>query len=79
MGFLDRFKSTSSELRHKAEETIAANTDKIDAGLDKAADAARKATKGKYDDKIDQVTGKAKEGVEKLGDDKSGDGAGPAT
>ncbi|MGH3424783.1 MAG: Rv0909 family putative TA system antitoxin [Nocardioidaceae bacterium] len=79
MGFLDKFKAKSTELRGRAEETISANSDKIDSGLDKAADAARKATKGKYDHQIHKATAKAKEGVDRIDKGKGGNaGNGPA-
>ena len=51
--------------------------DKIDQGLSKAGDAASKATKGKYDDKIATAAQKAREGVRKLGDDEAGGGTSP--
>lgn len=68
MGLLDRFKGHADELKDKAADLAAKNGDKIDAGLDKAADMANKATKGKYEDKIDAATDKAKDAADKLGD-----------
>lgn len=73
MGFLDRFKKQGGELKDKAADLAASQNDKIDAGIDKAADAANKATGGRFDDQIDAAADKAQEGVDKLaeeGDDK---------
>lgn len=68
MGLLDRFKGHADELKDKAADLAASNGDKIDAGLEKAADLANKATKGKYEDKIDAAADKAKDAADKLGD-----------
>lgn len=68
MGFLDRFKKQSAEIKDKAADIAASQGDKIDAGIDKAADLANKATKGKFDDKIDAAADKAKEAADKLAD-----------
>ncbi len=64
MSFLDK-------LRKKAGQTVDQHGDKIAQGLDKAGGAVSKATKGKYDDKIDKGVGKAKEGLHRL-DPKDG-------
>ena len=69
MGFLDKFKKQVPELKDKAADLAKSQNDKIDQGIDKAADAVNKATKGKYDDKIDGVADKAKDGVDKLAED----------
>jgi hypothetical protein len=66
MGFLDKFKKQGAELKDKATDLASSQNDKIDAGIDKAADLANKATKGKYDDQIDNVADKAKDGVDDL-------------
>ncbi|MDO4613092.1 MAG: antitoxin [Actinomycetaceae bacterium] len=42
------------ELKNKAKEALS-NEETTDTVLDKAADAAKQATGGKYDDKIDQA------------------------
>jgi hypothetical protein len=69
MGFLDKFKKSAPGLRKKAAGLAASQNAKIDAGIDKAADAANKATKGKYEAKIDAAADKAQEGVDKLAED----------
>jgi len=71
MGFLDKFKKQGAELKDKAADLAASQGDKIDAGIDKAADLANKATKGKFDDQIDSAAEKAKDAAEKLGDEKA--------
>lgn len=71
MGFLDKFKSHADELKVKAVDLAGQHGDKIDAGLDKAADLAKKATKGKFEDQIDSAAVKAKEAADKLGDSKA--------
>ena len=69
MGFLDKFKKQAPELKKKAADLAASQNYKIDVGIDKAADAVNKATKGKYEDKIDSAADKAQEGVDKLAED----------
>lgn len=69
MGFFDKFKKQSAELKDKAAGLAASQSDKIDAGIDKAAGLASKATHGKYDDKIDGAADKAKEAADKLAED----------
>lgn len=69
MGFLDMLKKKAPELKDKAAHLAATQNDKIDAGIDKAADLASKATKGKYDDKIDGAATKAKEATDDLAKD----------
>lgn len=69
MGFLDKFKKQGGELKDKAADLAASQNDKIDQGIDKAADAVNKATGGKFEDKIDAAADKAQEGVDKLAED----------
>lgn len=73
MGFLDKFKKQGAGLKDKAADLAASHGDKIDQGIDKAADLASKATKGKYDDKIEGTADKAKDAADKLaeGDSKA--------
>ena len=66
MGFLDKFKG-KSELKDKAINFAKEHDDQIDQGIDKAADAADQATKGKYTDKIDGAAEKAKDAYEEPG------------
>jgi len=69
MGFLDKLKKQAPELKHKAGDLAASHNDTIDAGIDKAADIARKATKGRFDGQIDTAADKAKEAADRLADD----------
>lgn len=62
MGFLDKLKGTKS----KAAKLVAENEDKIDDGIDKAADLVDDKTGGKHTDKIDSAAEKAKDAVDKL-------------
>lgn len=66
MGFLDKFKGRAEDVKKKASDLAAEHEDKVDSGIDKAADLANKATKGKYDDKIESAADKAKDIVEDL-------------
>lgn len=64
MGFLDKLKGTKS----KAAKLAAEHEEKIDDGIDKAADFVDDKTGGKHSDKIDSVAEKAKDAVDKLAD-----------
>ena len=66
MGFLDKFKKQSAGLKEKATDIAASQNANIDKGIDKAADLADKATKGKYDEQIDGAAEKAKDATDKL-------------
>jgi len=58
------------EMKDKATEAASENSDKVEAGLDKAGEAASKVTGGKFDDKIES----GKESVSNyLGGEESGD------
>jgi hypothetical protein len=61
MSFMDRLKGKTDQLREQ-------HGDKIAQGLDKAGDAARRATKGKYDQHIDRGLGEAKKRLDKPDD-----------
>ncbi len=66
MGFLDK-------ARARAKSAVDQHGDKIAQGIDKAAAAADKKTKGKYSDKIHQGRGKAKDALDKLDGKNDGD------
>ncbi|QQN76865.1 antitoxin [Streptomyces sp. XC 2026] len=66
MGFMDKLNVD------KLKQTLSQNRDKVEMGLDKAADAVDSLTKGKYSDKIDSGADKAKDALGKLGDDEDG-------
>jgi len=67
MGFLDKFKKHGDDLKGKAADLASTHNDKIDSGIDKAADLANKATGGKFDEHIDSAADKAKDAADKLG------------
>lgn len=62
MGLLDKLKGTKS----KAAKLAADNEEKIDDGIDKAADFVDDKTGGKHTDKIESAADKAKGAVDKL-------------
>lgn len=64
MGFLDKFKGKGG-LKDKAVDFAKEHDDQVDQGIDKAADLADDATKGKYTEKIDEAAEKAKDAYEK--------------
>lgn len=66
MGFLDNLKKRAPELKEKAADLAASKNSQIDQGIQKAAGMASKATKGKYDDKIDNAALKAQDAADKL-------------
>ena len=70
MGFIDKFKQQAPGLKDKATDLAREHGEKIDSGIDKAADLADKATKGKYAEQIDGPANKAKDAVDDLEDPK---------
>jgi antitoxin protein of toxin-antitoxin system len=72
-GFLDKAKDFAKGLSGKAKTTVGENQEKIDGGIDKAADFVDEKTKRKYTEKIEKAQGAAHRAVEKIGgDDKPG-------
>ncbi len=59
MSFLD-------DAKKKLSDTVDQHGDKINDGIDKAAGFADNKTGGKYSDKIQGATGKAKDALDKL-------------
>jgi len=53
----------------KAKDLASEHEDKVQEGIDKAADMADEKTEGKYSDQIDQGAEKAKDYVENLDDE----------
>lgn len=78
--FLDKAKAAAKDLTDKAKDTVTEHSDKIEGGIDKAAEFVNEKTKGKYTDKVETVQSKAHQVVEKLaedgrkGDDDGGSG-----
>jgi uncharacterized protein YjbJ (UPF0337 family) len=79
MGFLDTLKAKLNPAKEKVSDLAQQHGDKIDQGLDKAAKMVDEKTKGKYSDKIQQGTGKAKDAMGKLSGpgEKGSDGTPP--
>ncbi|WP_408993643.1 antitoxin [Streptomyces sp. 1268] len=72
MGFLDNLKAKLGPAKEKVGDLAQQHGGKIEQGLDKAARTVDQKTKGKYSDKIDSGTRKAKEAVDKLGQKNGG-------
>lgn len=66
MGFLQNLKDKLAPAKDKVAGLAQQHGDKIDQGLDKAAKVVDDKTKGKYSDKIQTGTGKAKDAVDRL-------------
>ncbi|MER8035595.1 antitoxin [Streptomyces hydrogenans] len=67
MGLLDSLKAKLGPAKDKVSDLAQQHGDKIDQGLDKAAKVVDEKTKGKYSDKIQSGTGKAKEAIDRIG------------
>ncbi|MFE9305461.1 antitoxin [Streptomyces sp. NPDC006856] len=72
MGLLDNLKAKLGPAKEKVGDLAQQHGGKIEQGLDKAARTVDQRTKGKYSDKIDSGTRKAKEAVDKLGQKDGG-------
>ncbi|MER8067702.1 antitoxin [Streptomyces sp. NPDC094034] len=66
MSFLDSLKAKIGPAKNKVADLAQQHGDKIEHGLEKAARTVDQKTKGKYSDKIDSGTGKAKDALGKL-------------
>ncbi|MFI6054218.1 antitoxin [Streptomyces violascens] len=78
MGFLDTLKAKLAPAKDKVSDLAQQHGDKIDHGLDRAAKLVDEKTKGKYSDKIESGTGKAKEALDRISH-KDGGGTPPAS
>lgn len=72
MGFLDNLKAKLGPAKDKVGDLAQQHGGKIERNLDKAARTVDQKTRGKYSDKIDSGTRKAKEAVDKLGNKDGG-------
>ena len=66
MGFLDSLKAKLAPAKEKVSGLAQQHEGKIDHGLDKAAKMVDRKTKGKYSDKIESGTGKAKDALGRI-------------
>ncbi|WP_406145499.1 antitoxin [Streptomyces sp. NBC_01012] len=72
MGFLDNLKTKLAPAKDKVGDLAQQHGGKIEQGLDKAARTVDEKTKGKYSEKIESGTQKAKEAVDRLGQKDEG-------
>jgi len=66
MGLMDSLKAKLAPAKDKVSGLAQQHGGKIDSGLDKAAKMVDEKTKGKYSDKIQTGTGKAKSAMDRL-------------
>ncbi|MFF0117237.1 antitoxin [Streptomyces prasinus] len=66
MGLLDNMKARLGPAKEKVSDLAQQHGGKIQHGLDKAAKTADARTKGKYSDKIQKGTGRAKNAMDRL-------------
>ncbi|MEV3991307.1 antitoxin [Streptomyces sp. NPDC049837] len=66
MGFLDSLKAKLAPAKEKVSDLAQQHESKIDQGLEKAARMVDQKTKGKYSDKIESGTGKAKDALGRI-------------
>ncbi|MEE1751680.1 antitoxin [Streptomyces sp. SP18CS02] len=66
MGLLDSLKAKLAPAKDKVSGLAQQHGDKIDHGLDKAARLVDQKTKGKYSDKIESGTGRAKHALDRI-------------
>ncbi|MBZ6141597.1 MULTISPECIES: antitoxin [Streptomyces] len=80
MGLLDNLKARIGPAKGKVSDLAQQHGDKIDRGLDKVARTVDERTKGKYSDRIQTGTGRAKDAMERLArKDDGGAGTGGST
>ncbi|MEG3631109.1 antitoxin [Streptomyces poriticola] len=81
MGLVNNLKAKLGPAKGKVSGLAREHGDKIDRGLDKMAKTVDQKTKGKYSDRIQSGTGKAKDAMDRLAhkDDRSGDQGGEGT
>lgn len=81
MGLLDNLKARLGPAKNKVSDLTHQHEGKIQQGLDKAARTVDERTKGKYSDKIQSGTGKAKGAVGRLAhkNDPGAEGGGTST
>lgn len=79
MGLLDNLKAKLNPAKDKVSGLAQQHGDKIQHGLDKAAKVVDEKTKGKYSNKIQTGTGKAKDAMDRLAHKDDGTGGGTTT
>lgn len=71
-GFLDNLRNKIGPAKEKVNDLASRNQEKIQESIDKAARKADERTKGKYSDKIERGTGKAKEAAARMAEPRPG-------
>ncbi|BFV57008.1 hypothetical protein KCMC57_up21120 [Kitasatospora sp. CMC57] len=66
MGLMDNLRGKAEELKDKASELAGKHNETIDHMVEKTGSVVDKATKGKYSDKIETGTSKAKGAVDQF-------------
>ncbi|OII63471.1 hypothetical protein BJP40_24310 [Streptomyces sp. CC53] len=66
MGIVDSLKARMGPARERVAGFARQHGDRIDHGIDRAAQAVDRKTKGKYSDKIESGTGKARHAMDRL-------------
>ncbi|MFB7861463.1 MULTISPECIES: antitoxin [unclassified Streptomyces] len=66
MGLLDSLKAKLAPAKDKVSDLAKEHGGKVEHGLEKAAKVVDEKTKGKYSDKIESGTGKAKEAIGRI-------------
>ncbi|PWI15051.1 hypothetical protein DI272_13390 [Streptomyces sp. Act143] len=79
MGLLDNLKAKLNPAKDKVSGLAQQHGDKIQHGLDRAAKVVDEKTKGKYSDKIQTGTGKAKDAMDRLAHKDDGGTGGTTT
>ncbi|MGW7050345.1 antitoxin [Streptomyces sp. NPDC054887] len=74
MGFLDSLKAKLAHAKDGVSHYAQQHEGKIEHGLDKAAKAVDSKTKGKYSNRIESGTGKAKHALDRLAHKDEGPG-----
>ncbi len=66
MGLLDQAKLAADKAKSEAERLARQHSDRIDKGIDKAAEMAQKRSGDKHHDRISRIAGKARSAVDDL-------------
>lgn len=79
MGILDTLKTKLAPARHKVSDFAQQHGDQFDHGIDRAARMVDRTTKGRYSNKIESGTDKAKHAYDRFSHRTDGGGTGGAT
>ena len=79
MGLMDNLKAKLAPAKDKVSDFAQRHEDKVQHGIDRAAKVVDEKTKGKYSDRIQSGTGKAKGAMDRLAHKGDDTGAGGST